>query len=40
MTYDITDDYVDEDDSDDNIGSLFNMDKKNNLNNSVAADLR
>ena len=30
----------DEDDSDDNIGSLFNMEKKNNLNNSVAADLR
>ena len=30
----------DEDDSDDNIGSLFNMDKKKNLNNSVAADLR
>ena len=30
----------DEDDSDDNIGSLFNMDKKKNLNNSVATDLR
>ena len=30
----------DEDDSEDNIGSLFNVKKKNIVNNSVATDLR